>query len=113
MKGAAPRLRTLRPKVASMDLRVATVPPKQVDPYYSTAEHREWREAVVRRAGGKCQSPDCDTPERAGRRLFADHIKELRDGGAATELANGIALCGSCHSIKTAAVRRVRMAIRT
>ena len=36
-----------------------------------------------------------------GTRLFADHIVELRDGGNPFELANGQALCGSCHTIKT------------
>jgi len=51
---------------------------------------------VIARAGHCCER--CG---RSGVRLFADHITELRDGGNPLELANGQALCGSCHTIKT------------
>ena len=108
----APTLRTLRPSLAMLDVRVATSGPKQVDPYYLSPEHKAWRALVISRADGRCQDANCEQPERRGR-LFADHVKELRDGGSATDPANGMALCGACHSRKTAAARRARMMLPT
>lgn len=46
-------------------------------------------------------------------RLFADHIVELKDGGAPFDVANGQALCGAHHTLKTAAERQKRMMRRT
>jgi 5-methylcytosine-specific restriction enzyme A len=77
--------------------------PKQVDPHYQSDQHIAWRNAIIARAGRCC--------ERCGRtnvRLFADHIVELRDGGNPFELANGQALCGMCHSVKTMQERAKR-----
>lgn len=78
-------------------------PPKQVDSHYTTPEHRAWSKAVIARAGGCCQM--CG---RSGARLYADHIVELQDGGAPFDMGNGQAICGSCHSTKSAAERRHR-----
>lgn len=113
MRRQAPTLKTLRPMVASLDVRVAAPAPKEVDPYYGSAAHREWRRVVIGRAGGRCQDPGCDAPARTGRRLYADHVKELRDGGAATDPANGMARCAACHTRKTNAARAARMGRRT
>lgn len=101
------RLSTLRPRVAVLDTRAAKPAPKQVDPYYLSAEHKAWRAAVLRRARYACEK--CG---RAGHdvRLFADHIVEIRDGGAATDPANGQCLCGACHTRKTTAERAARHA---
>lgn len=93
-----------RPRLASADLRTARQPVKRAASHYRTPEHQDWRAAVIRRAGGVCQA--CG---RTGSRLFADHIVELKDGGAATDLANGQALCGSCHTTKTARERAARL----
>jgi hypothetical protein len=41
--------------------------------------------------------------------MFADHIVELKDGGAAFDVANGQCLCGSHHTLKTNAERARRM----
>jgi 5-methylcytosine-specific restriction protein A len=83
-------------------------PPKQVDPHYRTDEHKAWAAAVMRRAGYRCQAPGCRkaAPEH---RLFADHVTEMRDGGAPFDPANGQALCGMHHSAKTAAERVRRL----
>jgi 5-methylcytosine-specific restriction protein A len=104
------RLRNLPPMMGTLDVRVAQAEPKQADPYYQTVEHQAWRRAVIGRAGGRCQDPSCKTPHRIGMRLFADHVTELRDGGSPTDPANGRALCGACHTRKTAAARARRMA---
>lgn len=101
------RLSFMAPRLQTMDTRTAQPEPKRVDPHYHTPEHRAWSAAVVRRAGGMCQGAGCG---RSGVRLFADHVVELKDGGAPLSLSNGQALCGSCHSRKTAQERRQRQA---
>lgn len=102
-----PTLRCLRPNLAIADTRIARPPAKTADPHYQTPEHRAWRAEVIRRAGGRCQEPGCGRREP---RMFADHVVELRDGGAALDPANGQCLCGSCHTRKTIAARTARMA---
>lgn len=104
-----PRLTMMRPRLATMDTRRVKPPPKTADDIYSTPEYRRWRETVIGRANGRCQDPRCRTPTRRGIRLFADHVRELRDGGAPFDPANGLARCGSCHTRKTVEERAKRM----
>lgn len=97
-------LRMLKPRIATLDTSIARTPPKERAQHYGTPEHKQWSAAVIARAHGHCQ--------RCGRsdgRLFADHITELKDGGAPYDMRNGQALCGSCHTRKTAAARAERM----
>ena len=91
-------------RIARHDTRTALPPSKQPDPHYASNAHRDWRAAVLARAGHACQH--CG---RCGARLYADHIVELRDGGAALDVTNGQALCGACHTTKTVAARAARM----
>lgn len=96
-----------------MDTRAIKPPPfKIVDPYYRSAEHIAWREAVVRRAGGRCEWAEdgrrCERSEPE-HRIFADHIVERNDGGVNTDPANGRALCGAHHGQKTAVARDERL----
>ncbi len=100
------RLATLRPRLPLFDCASAKPPAKRADPHYLSAEHRRWRDAVIARAQGHCQWPGCGRREP---RMFADHIDELRDGGAALDLANGQCLCGRHHSLKTARTRATRL----
>ena len=86
----------LKPGIAKLTGRSIPLPPKQRDAHYLDDHHLAWRRMVITRAGHCCER--CG---RSGVRLFADHITELRDGGNPLELANGQALCGSCHTIKT------------
>jgi len=83
-----------------------SVPPKEADPHYRTAEHKAWRDAVFRRAGGACQHPGC-TRAAPEHRMFADHIVELRDGG--DPLGAGQLLCSVHHVAKTMQQRARRM----
>lgn len=107
----APRLRNLAPRLATLNIRLAPAAPKIADPHYQSPEHAAWRKEVLRRAGHRCQAADCTHPHRGeGSRLFADHVVELRDGGAALDLGNGQALCGACHTRKTIAARARRQA---
>lgn len=79
----------------------------ETDAHLGSQAHKEWRGAVIKRAGGKCEWPGCD---RAEPRMFADHIVERKDGGAPLDLANGQCLCGSHHTQKTLQERAKRMA---
>lgn len=103
------KLRTIGPKVRLLDTRKVKVAEKTADPHYSTPEHRAWRAKVVAKAHGRCQDPAHVGSHEPGIRLFADHIKELRDGGDPFAVSNGMARCGACHSRKTAAARQARL----
>jgi hypothetical protein len=37
--------------------------------------------------------------------MYADHVTELKDGGALLDLSNGRCLCASHHELKTLAMR--------
>jgi hypothetical protein len=104
-------LRAHDSRVATRDTRPLKPPPKAADARYLTPEHKAWAKAVIRRAGRRCQDP-LHKPQSAHQstRLFADHIVELRDGGAPLDLSNGMARCGSCHTRKTMAERARRLA---
>ena len=89
--------------MATLTGRSVAMPTRQtkpVNPHYQSDEHIAWRNTVIARAGRHCER--CGA---TGVRLFADHIVELTDGGHPFDLANGQALCGSCHTNKTNAER--------
>lgn len=100
-----PRLRLLRPGVAALDTRVARPPPKTADPFYLSPAWRDLVARLIAERGRRCAA--CG---RVNCRIFADHTVELKDGGAPFDAANIMLLCGSCHSVKTAAARARRMA---
>lgn len=85
---------------------------KQADPYYASASHISWRDAVIARANGRCEYVDVSgvrcTKSQPRYRMFADHIVERRDGGDQTALSNGQCLCGAHHTLKTAQERARR-----
>src|SRR5215470_3184794 len=101
-----PKLRSLAPMVRTIDTRTA-----KRDPLYATPEFRAWRAKVVARAGGRCEVVThgyrC-TKAQPIHRLFADHVIEVKDGGAPFDVANGQCLCGPHHLMKTAQARRNR-----
>ena len=102
-------LPTLQPRIGVASLRTAALPPKVADPFYSSPEWIALRDRVRREAGGRCQAPGC---ERVERRMFVDHIVELKDGGAPLDRGNLQLLCASLHVAKTAAERARRTATR-
>ena len=104
------KLKMLRPRLKLLDTSIAKVPPKTAEPYYKTPEHIAWRDAVIARAGGRCQAPGCRKAAPM-HRMFADHVREIKDGGSPLDVANGQCLCGSHHSLKTNAARAERYAI--
>lgn len=102
------KLRTLPPVVRAVKSNYVSLPPKETERHYGTAAHREWALAVKRRAGWRCQWPGCTAkhPER----LYADHVVEIKDGGAALDPSNGMALCAKHHTVKTVREKRARQA---
>lgn len=99
------KLATMPHRLKAIDSRTIKLEPKRADSGLLTKEHRAWAAAVIKRAGYQCEA--CG---RAGVRLFADHIEERRDNPArALDITNGQALCGSCHTRKTAATRQARL----
>ena len=107
-----PKLRTLAPLVRTLNTSTTKLSPRRIDPVYSTPEFQRWRAHVVARAGGQCEAIDngyrC-SKARPDHRVYADHIIELRDGGAPFDLNNGRCLCASHHELKTIAVRTKRL----
>jgi 5-methylcytosine-specific restriction endonuclease McrA len=97
-----PKIPMLKLGIPVINGRSVQLPPKQVNPHYMKPEHQLWSRQVKERAHWTCEK--CG---RTGDRLFADHIREIRDGGT-WDLANGQALCGSCHTGKTMAARAKR-----
>jgi len=102
-------LRTLPLMLTAANLSVARVPPKTADDLYSTPQYRVWRDQVISRADGVCEAMGCGRREP---RMFADHIVEVKDGGARFDPANGQCLCGKHHTLKTNAERAKRWARR-
>ncbi len=106
-------LRNVRPRLPVLDLRTARPAPKTADRELLTSAHRAWRHAVLSRAGHRCEWVEhgvrCEraTPTH---RLFADHIVERQDDGAALDISNGQCLCAVHHGLKTFRERSRRMA---
>ena len=75
--------------------------------HYQTPEHRAWRMHVLKRAGFKCEQ--CGSQFRT---LYADHIHEIKDGGALLDPANGQCLCHNCHVSKSIREKNRRLARR-
>lgn len=99
------------PSIRTADHRTIAIAPKVADPFYLKPEWRALMARLIAERGRRCEDPACQAPRRgAGGRIFGDHIKELRDGGAELDPANILLRCGACHSRKTAAARARRLA---
>ena len=64
-------MRTLKPLIASADMRIAKAPPKVADAFYASAEWRALRAQTLRRDGGRCVL--CGEPA-----VVADHVISRR-----------------------------------
>jgi len=61
-----------------------------------TPLYKEWRTAVLKRDGYKCQMPGCDCKYRKW--LQAHHIMRWADAPRLRyEVSNGLTLCKKCH----------------
>jgi 5-methylcytosine-specific restriction protein A len=108
----APRLTTLRPRVAMASQRL-TPRPKTAAPVYSSPEWRALIAGIIRERGRRCEDPHCQSANRAaGQKVYGDHIHELSDGGALLDPNNVLLRCAPCHGKKTVAERNKRIATR-
>jgi 5-methylcytosine-specific restriction protein A len=98
-------MRTRPPRITARDTRTVAPRPKQADALYLTAEWRALMRRLIAVRGRRCEA--CG---RVDCRIFGDHVRELKDGGAPLDEANVMLLCGSCHTRKTVAARARRMA---
>lgn len=98
-------LRSLAPKIATLDTRSAQPAPHKADPFYLSPAWRALMARLIEERGRQCQ--ECG---RTRCRIFGDHVRELKDGGAPLDPDNVRLLCGSCHTRKTVDARARRMA---
>jgi 5-methylcytosine-specific restriction enzyme A len=110
-----PKLRTVgRQKLRPSSAVKVRLPDKRVEGFYTSPEWRALMEQIITerfgdRSRARCEDPHCLTPHRRGIRIFGDHIKERKDGGALLDKYNILCRCGSCHTRKTAAERAKRL----
>ena len=104
------KLRAAPPRLSLAPIRLKP-PPKEANAVYQTPEHRAWAAAVISRAGGRCQWPGC-TKAAPQHRMVADHVIEIKDGGAPLDPANGQCLCVQHNTVKGVMAREARMAQR-
>jgi hypothetical protein len=106
------KLQSIQPRLGVLDTRRVQPPPKTADATYQGAKYRAWREAVIAKAGRRCEAVDDQgrrcTKAEPRNRMFADHKDEVRDGGDRFDPQNGQCLCGSHHTLKTAQARAAR-----
>lgn len=105
MRTIGAKLRPGRPKLEP--------PPKLTLPFYRTMEWREMMAGIRKARGNRCQDPEHDPcTSRWDRRIYGDHIVELKDGGALLDPRNIMLRCPSCHQRKTNRERTARYAAR-
>lgn len=102
VEGSNVRLPRLSGRLATRGERLAARP-KVTLPFYKTPEWKRLVAQLVKLRGRRCE--DCG---REGCRVYADHVQELRDGGAALDPGNIRLRCASCHGIKTERERKRR-----
>lgn len=100
------RLQVAKPFLSVYDNRILK-PERPVVGLYTSPEWRQLVGRLILERGRKC--------EQCGRgsdgtpiRLFGDHVRELKDGGAALDERNVRLVCGRCHTKKTLAERAKR-----
>ena len=79
--------------------------PKRAGPVYRDPRWRPLVERIKTKRGSKCE--DCG---KAGR-VIADHIRELRDGGAPFDERNLRLRCDKCHGAKTQIEKKKRVGL--
>ncbi len=108
------KLRFLAPSLPILDTRTARSEPKRADAFYLSPEWRALVASIIANRGRRCEQ--CGKTAGQGGaplRLVADHVIEIRDGGAPLDPGNIRLLDYQCHARKTQAARAERFKRRT
>ncbi|GLK69192.1 HNH endonuclease signature motif containing protein [Hansschlegelia plantiphila] len=100
-------LKTIRPRIATIDTRRVKPAPKTGDPLYHSSPWRTLLKRIMAQRGRRCEA--CGA---TGGVIYGDHVREVRDGGAELDARNVRLLCAPCHGKKTSAARARRAAER-
>jgi hypothetical protein len=105
------KLKLLAPRLRRLDTTTAKVPPKRADPFYLAPEWRALVARLIRQRGRRCECCGA-THDADGQpvRIIADHVVELKDGGAPFDPRNIRLMAAGCHNRKTAKARDERFA---
>ena len=103
-------LKTLKPRLGLANTFAVKPAPKRADPFYLSKEWRDLMQWLLAIRGRRCEDPNCATPRGPWSRIYGDHIKELKDGGAPLDPENVLLRCATCHGAKTARERGRRAA---
>jgi len=95
------RLRSLPSMIKPLEPRISPAP-KVADDLYASAEWRRFASRIKRERSGICCV--CGSSHR----VTADHIVEVKDGGALFDPRNVQLLCQAHHNEKTAAAAKTR-----
>lgn len=98
------RFMRLGSRFASLPSKIARAP-KVALPFYKTPEWAKLVASLIKQRGRRCEASGCSA---SGGRVYADHVVELKDGGAALDPRNVQLLCAKCHGAKTEVARRKR-----
>lgn len=79
------------------------VKPSRGDPSpYADPKWVEFRKELIKQRGRICEDPEHNPYQLSpSGQIYADHIVELKDGGAMFDPANVMLRCPSCHVRKT------------
>lgn len=107
------RVPCMRSRIATPDMRRVPPPPKTPEPFYTSQAWVSFITDIRHERGDRCEDSQHNPKyPRVGLRIYGDHIKELRDGGAALDKANIMLRCARCHGKKTAEERAKRMLLQ-
>lgn len=104
-------MKSLPTRIKSLPPRIRRLPSEggAERSHYQSSAHRQWADDVKKRDGFRCV--DCGASGK-GVRLIADHVHEIKDGGARLDTNNGQTRCAACSNKKTAMVKALREGTR-
>lgn len=97
------RLRLARPTIRTVDARTVRPPPKEADAELQTSAWRALSRECKRRAGWQCEARLADGSRcqvRHPAALYADHIVERKDGGAALPPVEQLQCLCASHNVR-------------
>ncbi len=90
---------------------IAPARQKLTAPFYGSSAWKALLRSIIAERGRQCEARDCRTVDRgASGKIYGDHVRELRDGGAPLDRGNVMLLCASCHRSKTLRTAKQRNA---